>query len=167
LRKQSGKLTGWLSYAYIRTFREIPAINGGHRFPPPYDKPHNVSVLLNYEFNKHFDAGLNWVYSTAIPVTVPTSGYYYGNVWIPEYSERGGTRNDGTSYHRLDLSVNYKFLIAKRFDSVINFSIYNAYNRHNAFAIYFRGMEDEGQGTEAVKMYLFTLIPSLTFNINF
>lgn len=167
LRKQSGRLTGWLSYAYIRTFREIPSINGGNRFPPPYDKPHNISVLLNYEISRHFDAGLNWVYSTAIPVTVPTSGYYYGKAWIPEYSNRGGTRIAGTAYHRLDLSVNYKFMIAKRFDSTINLSLYNAYNRHNAFAIYFRNREDGSQVTEAVKLYLFPIIPSLTFNVNF
>ena len=29
VRKQTGRLTGWISYAYIRTFRKIPAIMFG------------------------------------------------------------------------------------------------------------------------------------------
>jgi hypothetical protein len=172
LRKQSGKLSGWISYAYIRTFRKIPAINNGKEFSPTYDKPHNVSVVLNYEISKRFDAGLNWVYSTAIPVTVPKAGYYYGNIWVPEYSERGGTRIPGTAYHRLDLSLNYYFKTFKR-ESNLNFSVYNVYNRHNAFAIYFRdkNLDREGSGgetgIEVIKLYLFPIVPAITYNIKF
>lgn len=172
LRKQSGKLSGWISYAYIRTFRKIPAINNGKEFSPTYDKPHNVSVVLNYEISKRFDVGLNWVYSTAIPVTVPKAGYYYGNIWVPEYSERGGTRIPGTAYHRLDLSLNYYFKTFKR-ESNLNFSVYNVYNRHNAFAIYFRdkNLDREGSGgetgIEVIKLYLFPIVPAITYNIKF
>lgn len=171
LRKQNGRLTGWLSYAYIRTFRKIPAINGGRTFPPPYDKPHNLSLLVNFTISDKFDAGLNWVYSTAIPVTVPTAGYYYGNVWVPQYSERGGTRIPGTAYHRLDLSINYYFKTFKR-ESNLNLSIYNVYNRHNAFAIYFRDNSLSGDaqadaGVEAVKLYLFPIVPAISYNIKF
>jgi outer membrane receptor protein involved in Fe transport len=172
LRRQTGKLTGWLSYSYIRTFRTIPAINNGNEFPPPYDKPHNVSVVLNYEISKKFDAGLNWVYSTAIPVTVPTQGSYYGNTWVPSYSTRGGTRIPGTAYHRLDLSVNYYFKTFKK-ESSLNLSIYNAYNRHNAFAIYFRQQKPDPDNPsavnkiEVVKLYLFPIIPAITYNISF
>jgi outer membrane cobalamin receptor len=172
LRKQAGKLTGWLSYSYIRTFRNIPAINNGKEFPPPYDKPHNISVVLNYEISKKFDAGLNWVYSTAIPVTVPTQGSYYGNSWIPSYSTRGGTRIPGTDYHRMDMSVNYYFKTFKK-ESSLNLSIYNVYNRHNAFAIYFREKKPEVDNpssynqVEVVKLYLFPIIPAITYNISF
>jgi outer membrane cobalamin receptor len=172
LRKQSGKLTGWISYAYIRTFRLIPAINNGKEFPPPYDKPNNISIVLNYEISKRFDAGVNWVYSSAIPVTVPTQGSYYGNAWIPSYSDRGGTRIPGTAYHRMDLSVNYYFKTFKK-ESSLNLSIYNVYNRHNAFAIYFREKKPDpkappnGNRVEVVKLYLFPVIPAITYNISF
>jgi outer membrane cobalamin receptor len=171
-RKQSGKLTGWISYAYIRTFRKIPAINQGMEFSPTYDKPHNISVVVNYEISKRFDASFNWVYSTAIPVTVPKAGYYYGNIWVPEYSERGGTRIPGTAYHRLDFSLNYYFKTFK-LESNLNLSVYNVYNRHNAFAIYFRdknlGTDSPGgeTGVEVVKLYLFPIVPAITYNIKF
>ncbi|MBN2480167.1 MAG: TonB-dependent receptor [Bacteroidales bacterium] len=171
LQKQGGRLSGWLSYAYIRTFRKIPEINNGRTFPPPYDKPHNIALLINYEISDRFDAGLNWVYSTTIPVTVPTAGYYYGNVWVPEYSERGGTRIPGTAYHRLDLSFNYYFKTF-RLESNLNISVYNVYNRHNAFAVYFREQDADGgtrdaSGVEAVKLYLFPIVPAITYNIKF
>lgn len=166
LRKQEGRFTGWLSYAYIRTFRKIPAINGGREFPPPYDKPHNISVVLNYQLSGHFDASMNWVYSTAIPVTVPTQGYRYGNVWVPSYSDRGGSRIPGTAYHRLDLSLNYYFRTFRK-ESTLNLSVYNVYNRHNAFAVYFREKEGQASGTEVVKLYLFPVLPAVTYNIKF
>jgi len=172
VRKQSGKLTGWVSYSYIRTYRKIPAINYGKEFNPTYDKPNNISVVLNYELSKRFEAGMNWVYSTAMPVTVPKSGFMYGNVWVPDGFERGSTRIPGTAYHRLDLSLTYKFKTAHK-ESNLNLSVYNVYNRHNAFAIYFREKENDGSGstnqhrTEVVKLYLFPIIPSLTYNINF
>jgi hypothetical protein len=171
LRKQNGNLTGWISYAYIRTFRLIPEINKGLEFPPPYDKPHNISVVLNYAINKKFDAGFNWVYSTAIPVTVPTQGSNFGNAWLPSYSTRGGTRIPGTAYHRLDFSLNYYFKTFK-LESNLNLSIYNVYNRHNAFAIYFREKEatvdpPATNEVEVVKLYLFPIIPAITYNINF
>jgi outer membrane cobalamin receptor len=172
LRKQSGKLTGWLSYAYIRTFRDIPEINQGKEFNPPYDKPHNISLVLNYEINKRFDVGINWVYSTAIPVTVPTQGFNYGNIWAPGGFNRGGTRIPGTAYHRLDFSLNYYFKTGK-LESNLNLSVYNVYNRHNAFAVNFRDKNlgpngtGGGDGVEAVKLYLFPIIPAITYNIKF
>ncbi len=172
LRKQSGRLTGWLSYAYIRTFRKIPAINSGKSFNPTYDKPHNVSLVVNYEISKKFDVSANWVYSTAIPVTVPRQGYNFWNIWAPDYSYRGGVRIPGTAYHRLDLSLNYHFRTFK-LESSLNLSVYNAYNRHNAFAVYFRdkNLDRESSGNESgievVKLYLFPIVPAITYNIKF
>src|SRR4030042_4649651 len=174
IRKESGKLNGWISYAYIHTRRLIPEINNGDEFPPPYDKPNNVSVVVQYEIKKRFDAAINWVYSAANPVTVPQAGYYYGGLWIPEYSDRGGTRIPGTAYHRMDFSFNWNFRIA-RLESNLNLSVYNVYNRHNAFAVYFRDTslsydnrsDQTGSDVEVVKLHLFPIIPTLTFNIKF
>lgn len=175
IRKESGKLNGWISYAYIRTRRQIPEINLGKEYPPPYDKPNNVSVVIQYEISRRFDAAVNWVYSSANPVTVPAKGYYYGNIWIPNYSERGGVRIPGTTYHRLDFSFNWNFRIW-RWESNLNLSVYNVYNRHNAFAVYFRDKSlyreqgnniPAGSDIEVVKLYLFPIIPTLTFNVKF
>lgn len=177
LKKPSGRLNGWISYTWSRVLREVAEINQGKKYPPPYDKPNNISIVLSYDLNDRFSFSSNWVYSSPIPVTVPVGGYYYGRLWIPEFSERGSVRIPGTGYHRLDFSFTFNFKTAG-LPSNLNLSVYNVYNRHNAFAIYFRDKSvrrDTGsnnndnlsEGVDVVKLYLFPVIPSLTYNIKF
>jgi hypothetical protein len=70
------------------------------------------------------------------------------------------------------LSLNHYFKTFKK-ESSLNLSIYNAYNRHNAFAIYFRQKEPDAENpaavsqVEVVKLYLFPIIPAITYNISF
>ena len=178
-KKQSGKLTGWISYTYSRALRDVPEVNNGKEYPAPYDKPHDVSVVLSYDISKRFLFSANWVYSSAIPVTVPEAGYYYGNVWLPDYSDRGSVRIPGTDYHRLDASLTYNYRLLGM-ECNTNLSFYNIYNRHNAFAVYFRdkSLRHEEPPTEkkstsinsdieVVKLFLFPIVPSLTFNFKF
>lgn len=176
-KKQKGDFTGWLSYTYAVVRRKIPEINEGEAYPAPYDKPHNVSLVLTYDINKHLTISGNWVYSSALPVTVPVGGYYYGNVWLPVYSERGAVRIPGTAYHRLDLSLTFNFKLFGT-ESNMNASVYNVYNRKNAFAIYFRdknlrwekpeeGLDYSESRVDVVKLYLFPVVPSVTFNFKF
>ncbi len=178
-RKNLGDLTGWISYTYARAYRYMPELNDGKRYPAPYDKPHNVSVVLSYDMPFKFGlipdhVGGTWVYSSPIPVTVPEGGYYYGNLWLPDYSQRGGYRIPGTAYHRLDASLIWDFHIGKKFLGDINLSVYNIYNRKNTFAIYFqeKDYEDEENPSgerevEVIKVYLFPIVPSLTINFKF
>ncbi len=177
VKKASGSLNGWISYTYSRIMRDVPEVNQGKKYPAPYDKPHNISAVLSYELSRRFNFSANWVYSSAIPVTVPKGGYYYGNLWIPHYSDRGAVRIPGTSYHRLDVSATFNFNTFG-FPSNLNLSVYNVYNRHNAFAIYFRdkslrrdpnspGKEFVPDGVDVVKLYLFPIVPALTYNLKF
>ena len=55
----------------------------------------------------------------------------------------------------------------KRFRSELNVSVYNIYNRHNAWMIYFGSDEDDPNITTAEKVYVFPIIPSLTWNFYF
>ena len=55
----------------------------------------------------------------------------------------------------------------KRFHSSLNLSIYNVYNRHNAFSIRFEPDDDIWYRTEGTKTFLFKFIPSLTYNFHF
>ncbi|MBN2213434.1 MAG: TonB-dependent receptor [Bacteroidales bacterium] len=177
IRKASGKLNGWISYTWSRIFRDVPEVNKGKKYPAPYDKPHNINVVISYELNQKINLSANWVYSSAIPVTVPQGGYYYGNLWIPYYSERNGVRIPGTSYHRLDVSATFSFAVFG-LSSNLNFSAYNVYNHHNAFAVYFRdrslrrnfngsGNQNVPDGVDVIKLYLFPIVPSFSYNIKF
>jgi hypothetical protein len=167
VRKNEGKLTGWVSYTYSRSFREIPEINEGNRYNAPYDKPHSVNIVANYDISKRLSASATWVYSTGLPVTFPTGRAIVGNAILPIYSNRNAYRMP--DYHRLDLSISLmgKEKPGKRWHGEWNFSLYNAYNRHNSWAINFTQDSMDPNITYAEKTYLFAIIPSLTYNFKF
>jgi len=167
LRKNEGLLTGWISYTYSRSFRIIPEINYGNRYNAPYDKPHSLNLVFNYDFTKRISASATWVYATGLPVTFPTGRAVVGNAIIPVYSNRNAYRMP--DYHRLDLSVSLKGKEkpGKKWHGEWNLSVYNAYNRHNSWAINFTQDAIDPNITYAEKTYLFAIIPALTYNFKF
>jgi hypothetical protein len=69
----------------------------------------------------------------------------------------------------MDLSLTYRTagrVKGKRWSGEWNLSVYNAYSRHNAWSIAFNYDRQERRA-KAVKVYLFTAIPSLSYNIKF
>jgi len=167
LRKQKGLLTGWLSYTLSKTDRTVPGINGGKAYPLRYDRRHSGNVVLAYQLSPAINLGANWVYATGGAITMPVGRYEYDGKSFPVYSERNGYRLP--AYHRLDLSATYQKPKSelKKYSSSWTLSIYNAYNRKNAFSIYFRENKDDLSKTEAVKTYLFGITPSIIYNFNF
>ncbi len=167
VRKQTGDFTGWISYTLSKTERKFSEINDGKIYPASYDKPHNIAIVANYELSKRIIVAANWVYSTGAPVTFPIGRYEYGNMVVPIYSDRNDYRMP--DYHRLDFSLTYKFGVNKEkgFKSELNLSIYNVYNRKNAWMINFYQDDEDPEVTKAEKVYLFPILPSLTYNFYF
>ena len=167
LRKNVGKLTGWISYTYSRTFREIEGINNGNPYNGPYDRPHDFSLVASYNFTPEFSMGLTWIYLTGQPVTFPVGRFIYGNTIVPFYSGRNDYRMP--DYHRLDLSFTWteKHNPEKKWHSQINISFYNAYNRKNPWVINFRTDPIDSSITYAEMTYLFGIVPSITYNFKF
>ncbi len=168
LQKPHGKLNGWISYTYSRTTRTIPELNEGNPYPAPYDRPHDVSVVLSYHITPRLVSSVNWVYATGNPVTFPVGRYEYGGKIVPVYAERNSYRMP--HYHRMDVSLTWKInrnpSLAK-FRQELNLSVYNVYNRHNAWAINFSQDDEDPNKTIATKTYLFPILPSLTYNFYF
>jgi hypothetical protein len=167
VKKNIGKLNGWVSYTLSATRRQIEGINEGNSYRAPYEKPHNISVILNYEFSERAVLSSTWVYSTGSPVTFPTGRAVIGNVIVPIYSDRNSYRLP--DYHRLDVSFTYKNKIRenRKWQGEWNFSVYNAYARKNAWAINFQQDPVNPYQTYAEKTYLFSIIPSITYNFKF
>ena len=167
VKKNNGKLNGWISYTWSATRRKIEGINNGQSYQAPYEKPHNISVILNYEFTERSSLSANWVYATGAPVTFPTGRAVIGNVIVPIYSDRNAYRLP--DYHRLDLSYTLKEKNKKnrKWQGEWNFSVYNAYGRKNAWAINFTQEQDNPLTTYAEKTYLFSIIPAITYNFKF
>ena len=169
LRKDIGKLTGWVSYTFCRSFRTIEGINQGMEYRAPSDRPHNVSLVLNYDFG-WIDLGATWVYATGQPLSAPDTRLYFSDFGsdavIPVYSGRNQYRMP--DYHRMDLSVTFHLNkgVKKRYDHDLNISIYNVYCRHNAWMVRFKTDVDT-QRQVAEKTYLFSIVPSITYNFYF
>lgn len=164
LRKNYGDFTGWISYTYSRSFRTIDGISHGEEYNSPYDRPHNFSIVLNYQFNDRFDVSANWIYSTGQPITYPYATYTVNGV---TYSVYNGYRNQSRypDYHRLDLSATWKGKQRERWHGEWNLSIYNAYGRHNTWAVTVTA--DENNNIKTEKIYLFSVIPSISYNFKF
>ena len=167
LRRRTGRLTGWIAYTLSQSKRTIEAINNGKSYSPAYDKPHEISVVSNFELNSRMILSANWVYSSGTPVTFPTGRAVIGNNIVPVYSERNAYRLP--AYHRLDISfiLKAKDKPGRKWNYEWNFALYNAYGRKNAWTINFRQDPDDPQRTIAEKTYLFGIIPSVTFNFSF
>lgn len=165
LKKEYGTLNGWISYTYSGTQLRIPGINDGNWYAARQDATHDLSIVGIYNLSKSLTFSATWVYQTGNAVTFP-SGKYEINGEIKYYSsERNGYRMP--DYHRLDLGLTWNFKKKKNFESSLNFSVFNAYGRKNAFAIDFEEDPQDPTKTRAIMTYLFTAIPSITYNFNF
>ena len=162
-----GRLNGWISYTLSKTDRSFADINNGKTYLAYYDKPHNMSVVLNYEISKRTSLSSTWIYYTGAPVTFPTGRAEIGGKIVPIYSERNAYRMP--DYHRLDLSLTIKGKQKpnKKWSHEWNFTIYNAYGRKNAWTINFVQDKDNPSVTYAEKTYLFSIIPAITYNFKF
>ena len=161
IRKNYGRLTGWLSYTYSRSFRTVKGISHDKEYRSPYDRPHNISIVLNYTFNDRLDISANWIYNTGQPVTYPCGKYTDHGVTYPVYN---GYRNQNRypDYHRLDLSATWKCRKHKTWQGEWNISIYNVYARHNTWAVMFT--QSDNNIIQGEKMYLFSFVPSISYN---
>ena len=166
LRKNTGPLTGWISYTLSKSRRKADDIYDGNWYRSPYDKPHNISIVANYELSKKWSVSANWVYASGTPVTYPTGRFQIENNYVPIYSGRNEYRYP--DYHRLDLSATCQLSKpGKRFKHELNFSLYNAYGRKNPWTIMFEQEDNDPNTLYAEKVYLFTFIPSVTWNFTF
>ena len=143
VKKTTGKLNGWISYTYSRTFlkQDDPnageLINGGKYYPANYDKPHSFNLIGNYRFTHRYSVSLNTVYSTGRPLTLPVAKFYYAGAERVFYSERNQYRIP--DFFRTDFSINIdgNHKVNQRFHNSWTVGVYNVTGRRNAYSTYF------------------------------
>ncbi|HET9504532.1 MAG TPA: TonB-dependent receptor [Hymenobacter sp.] len=169
LRKNVGKINGWLSYTYARSLVQVntatDVVNGGSWYPSNYDKPHDVTLVGNYRFSKRFNAALNFNYSTGRPITLPLAKYYIDNAYRVYYSDRNAYRVP--DYYRVDLAVNFEgsHKVKKLAHSSWTLAVYNLTGRRNPYSVYFQSQSGQIKGYQ---LSIFGQpIPTLTYNFKF
>ncbi len=165
IKKKYGKFTGWISYTLSRSENKIEGINNFLWYPMKYDKTHDVSLVTVYKLGKRITISGVWTCASGNAVTFPSGKYVIDNNPVPYYTERNGYRMP--IYHRLDFNLTLNNKGRKKYKSAWDFSIYNLYNRHNAYMINFQESETVPGTTEAVKLSLFGIVPSITYKFKF
>ena len=174
-KKTKGKINGWLSYTLARTERQTPGINGGEWYASRFDQLHNLSLTGFYEINDRWTTSANFAFNTGSPTTFPTTRYTIQGFVVPHNANEERNNVRLPNYHRLDLSITRKGKIkeGKRWTGDWVFSVYNVYNRKNAFSIFFA--QEDGRipigssvNTDAYRLSVIgSFIPSVSYNFKF
>ncbi|MCK0156687.1 TonB-dependent receptor [Cellulophaga sp. F20128] len=171
VRKNQGKLNGWIGYTYSRSFLKLDSdfeeeeVNKGDYFPSNYDKPHNLSIVSNLKLTRRFSLSANFEYQTGRPITYPIGNFEYQGSTYTVYSDRNKYRIP--DYYRLDLSFNVEgnHKLKKPGHGYWNFSIYNVLGRNNPYAVFFVTKDGD---VKAYKSSIFSIpIPTISYNIKF
>jgi len=144
IKKQSGMITGWISYTYSRVLLKVDGkfeeekVNGGKYFPANFDKPHDLKLVANAKIFRRLNFTTNFVYNTGRPITYPVAYYNFHNVNRVFYSERNEFRIP--DYLRLDFAatINGNLKAKKLNHSSLTFTVYNALGRRNPYSIFFK-----------------------------
>ncbi|MFD2936741.1 TonB-dependent receptor [Spirosoma flavum] len=185
LQKRAGRLSGWLGYTLSWTQWQFAELNGGKRFNPRYDRRHDASAVLIYELTPSITLAGTWVYGTGNALTMPLARYsgftnttqtsarpssallYGDGPNVKEYGDRNSFR--AAPYHRLDVSIQFNKKKGN-YERTWELSVYNVYNRHNAFLYSLEG-KDQGKDlpskTVLYKYSLFPIVPSASYIVRF
>lgn len=171
LSKNSGRLTGWLSYTLARSEAKIQGINNGAWYATNSDQRHQLNLVGFYKLGGRWELGGNFIFGSGRPVTYPSGKYVSNGLVVADFSQRNGGRLP--AYHRLDLSATLNPRPSVRWQGQWVFSVINVYNRLNAASIFFREISEVNDveiatgTTEAVKTAFFPIIPSVSYNFKF
>jgi hypothetical protein len=183
LKKNVGKLTGWINYTLSKSELKIDGINNNEWYNARQDRTHSINIVASYQWNQKWDFSANWVYYTGDAVTFPAGKYVIDNQIVFYYTNRNAFRLP--AYHRLDLGATRKWQkpphwiqnilperLIEKWSSELAFGIYNAYGRQNAYYISFRQTDvpdnsTAPSNTEAVQTSLFRFVPYISYNFKF
>ncbi len=172
ISKKVGRLQGWLSYTLSKSERQFLNLNRGAWFRSPYDRRHDLSLVLNYDFSQKISLGTTFTLLSGNAITFPASQYLLDTDNLTDAyqnSQRLSTIYDvelinnfqTPLYHRLDIAIQFKKKTSK-YLRVWKLGFYNTYNRLNPYYYYI----DRDQADGRPKLYsisIFPILPSFSF----
>ncbi len=178
LKKEAGRLSGWVGYALSKTTKKINGVYRNTVFPAFYDRTHDFSVFLSYFFLKRLTLSATWVYYTGAAFSTPAAFYYYQGYSVPVYLQKNNDRLP--PYHRLDMNLDCRLnREGAKYKHSLTLALYNLYGRKNPVSVYFNKMTGNN-GSLLVpsnyyrepllvpaRMWLYGMVPSLNYKFNF
>ncbi len=185
-KKNQGRLTGWVSYSLGKTELKVDGINFGNDlenrrgqwYPTRFDQRHNLKIAAFYDLTPRISLSANFSFVSGTPTTFPTDRLAIQGYAVPYVSENKRNNVRIPSYHRLDVSVQFKNIWrgkrGRSGEDNLTIAIYNAYARQNPFSIYFSQEIDRRPtagtpvNTRAQQLAIVgALIPSIAYNFKF
>lgn len=171
VKKNTGRLNGWISYAYSRTFLQLDdpvageTINKGQYYPASFDRPHNVNIIGNYKFSHRYSMSVNFVYTSGRPITLPIAVFTTGGINALVYSERNQYRIPFYMRGDISFTIEGNHKVKQKTHNSWSFGAYNITARQNAYSVYF--IQEAGK-IKGYQLSIFgTIIPFVTYNIKF
>jgi hypothetical protein len=168
-KKNSGKLTGWLSYTLSKSERQVDGISNSEWYNNRFDRRHNANITASYEISNKWSASGSFVIGSGTPTNLPNTKYsFQGYQGIPQNAS--GLRNNVTikPFHRLDLSATYTHKKTAKWESNWVFGVYNVYKRRNPFSYYTQNNPDNNMQTQLIRYSIVgSIIPSVSWNFKF
>lgn len=165
LKKKRGRFNGWFSYTFSKAERRIQGINNNDWYRSNFDKPHDASLVVNFNPNQRHTLTVNFNYSTGRPVTPPLGNYVTDRgLAIPVFAERNQVRIP--DYHRMDVAytIGQSYKKTAKFKTSWTISLYNLYARRNAFSVFYTpGAFNIPEANQL--SILGSVFPALTFNL--
>jgi hypothetical protein len=165
LKKDYGKIKGWISYSLSKVTNHIAGINNNKPYSPTYDKPHNLKVVMLYDLSKKWTFSSSFALCSGSNLTVPAGTFQYYGASFNYYTQRNAYRVP--AFHQLDVSISYHPETTKKLQSEFLLSINNIYNRKNVFMVYSRPDQYNLDQSKTYKLYLYGIFPSVAYNFKF
>ena len=126
--KQTGNLTGWISYSLGRALRRFDNKDYTGIYPANHERIHEINAVCAYQ-RKRWNVSGTYVYASGVPFTAPQYYYISAGQIITKPGEHNSCRM--RPYIRLDLSVTYTLSKTEKHENGLNFSLYNVLGRKN------------------------------------
>jgi hypothetical protein len=169
VKKEAGKLTGWISYTLSWSQRKYNEVNDGDWFYSRYDRRHNGAIVLNYQLSKRLSISGVWEFISGSRFT-PIIGQYVvptpslgGFNLVPVYASINAVKLADT--HRLDVGLKYRSKEKKKFQGEWFIGVYNTYNRATPVGIFIEPNDDGSY--RYVQPGLFGLLPFVSYGFKF
>lgn len=159
LHKQSGKVTGWVSYSLGRALRRFDNPDFSGIYPANHERIHELNAVCSYDCGRWDFAG-TFVYASGLPFTAPESYYISSGKLIANYGDHNACRM--RPYVRLDISVTCSIRKDERQENGINLSIYNVLARRNDVMYRLTLTDDDRFGYRPMS-FMLRLVPSISY----
>ncbi|WP_343746760.1 TonB-dependent receptor [Chitinophaga sp.] len=190
LEKNTGRLTGILSYTLSWAWREFRWFNFGKMYPFKEDRRHNLSLALKYRVKPGWSISASWKFASGAPFTLPAqifpdydwgrningkldgraSPFAYTQLnYLPYITRLNNFRLNPV--HHLDLGTTVYLGATRAVRHTLTAGVYNVYSRNNPFIVsydqFVTSLDTEIYPLQLYQYSLFRTLPYISYTLKF